>query len=75
MPFNGDPNLPTEISVEQAKRVSDMLHRIGISYDATQIRFLYNRGLLETEPDRDFGKLPGQKERVIAAVESALLGI
>jgi hypothetical protein len=60
--------------VEQARRVGDMLHRIGMKYDATQIRFLYNRGLLETEPDRDFGTFPGQKERVIATVESALLG-
>jgi hypothetical protein len=28
---------------------------------------------LETEPDRDFGALPGQKEKVIRTVENALL--
>lgn len=45
----------------------------GFTYGATQIKFLYDKGVLETEPDRDFGALPGQKEKVIRVVENMLL--
>jgi hypothetical protein len=75
MPFNNDLRMPLHINDDQAERISAALRKVGFQYDAVQVKCLFNNGLLETEPDRDFGRLPGHRERVVQAVESALLQV